>query len=149
MAGIRDVTVGRKLPSTVVIRIVERTPIALAPAAGGLRPYDGNATALPIDPTAEDLDLPIVAQPDPLTLHLLASLRDAVPTFYGQISQVRRSPAGDLIFQLPGLRVLARPGAEARRFAAVPAVTADLARRRVRAQELDLRFRDQVVARLQ
>jgi cell division protein FtsQ len=149
MAGIRDVAVGRKLPSTVVVRIVERTPIALVPTAGGLRAYDGSATALPVDPSAADLDLPIVTQPDASTLRLLASLRDAVPAFYGQVSQVRRSPTGDLVFQLAGLRVLARPGAEARRFAAVPIVTADLARRHVRAQELDLRFRDQVVARLQ
>jgi cell division protein FtsQ len=169
MPGVRGVSVRRMLPGTIVVRVAERVPIAFVPTSGGLRPYDGSATALPIDPTRTDLDLPILqtagatpcvargsgaasttcAAADAGTLSLLAGLRTRVPAFYAEISEVRRAPAGYLIFQLPGLRVLASAGTSADRFATVLPITADLARRRVHAQELDLRFRDQVVARLQ
>jgi cell division protein FtsQ len=148
LPGIRDVTVRRKLPSTLVVRIVERTPVALVSSGADLRAYDGSAVPLPIDLSRADLDLPVVTQLDANTLRLLANLRQSVPVFYTQISQVRRSSTGDLVFQLPTMRVLAAPNIDAQRFAAVPAVTADLARRHVRAQELDFRYRDQVVARL-
>jgi cell division protein FtsQ len=149
MPGVRSVSVGRMLPGTIVVRVVERIPIALVSTAGGVRPYDGTATALPIDPTRADLDLPIVQTADAGTLSLLEGLRSRVPGFYAEVSEVRRAPAGYLIFQLPGLRVLASPGTNADRFAMVLPVTADLARRGAHAQELDLRFRDQVVVRLQ
>jgi cell division protein FtsQ len=149
MAGIRDVAIGRSLPSTIVVHVTERTPVAFAPTAAGLRVFDGTGAPLPIDPTREDLDLPVVQHSDVGTLELLASLQEHVPVFYAQISEVRRSPTGDLVFQLPGLRVLALSDADPQRFATVPLVTADLVRRKVHAQEIDLRFRDQVVARWQ
>jgi cell division protein FtsQ len=149
MPGVREVTVARSLPSTLVVRVAERTPVAFVPTATGLHAYDGVGASLPIDPTREDLDLPVVERSDVETLRLLANLREIVPTFYAEISQVRRGQAGDLIFELPGLRVLASYGTDAQRFAMVPLVAADLARRKVHPQELDLRFRDQVVARLQ
>ena len=149
MPGVRDAIVERMLPSTIVVRVSERTPIALAATTAGLRAYDGTGAALPIDPTREDLDLPIVERSDAGLLKLLAGLHDRVPAFYAQISQVRRAATGELVFQLAGLRVLAWPSAEPQRFATVPLVTADLSRRRVHAQEIDLRFRDQVVARWQ
>jgi cell division protein FtsQ len=169
MPGVRGVSVKRMLPGTIVVRVAERIPIALVPTVDGLRPYDGTATPLPIDPTRTDLDLPIVqtrgatpcvahdssaarmtcASVDAGTLRLLAGLRARVPGFYAAVSEVRRAAAGYLVFQLPGLRVLASPGTDADRFATVLPVTADLARRRVHPQELDLRYRDQVVARLQ
>ncbi len=149
MPGVRSVSVRRMLPGTIVVRVAERVPVALVPIAGGLRPYDGTGTALPIDPTRTDLDLPVVQTADAGTLSLLAGIRARVPAFYAELSEVRRVPAGYLIFQLPGLRVLASPGTDVDRFATVLPVTADLTRRRVHAQELDLRFRDQVVARTQ
>ncbi len=149
MSGIWDVTVGRALPSTIVVRVTERTPVAFGPTAAGLRVFDGTGTPLPIDPTREDLDLPVVQRTDVGTFKLLGSLREHVPAFFAQISQVRRSPTGDLIFQLPGVRVLALPGADPQRFATVQPVAADLMRRKMRAQEIDLRFRDQVIARWQ
>jgi cell division protein FtsQ len=149
LPGVRTATVGRKLPGTLVVHIVERTPLALAPAAGGgMRVYDAAGTVLPIDPTRVDLDLPIVARADRASLGVLAAVRDQAPSLYAQISEVRRTPAGDFILQLPTLRVLAPPDIAPRRLATIPLVTADLARRHARARELDLRYRDQVVARL-
>lgn len=147
MPGIRDVAIGRTLPSTLVVRVTERAPVAFAPTVAGLRAYDESGVSLPIDPTRQDVDLPIVERGDVGTFRLLGYLRERLPAFYAQISQVRRDQTGDLVFQLAGLRVLALPSGDPQRFATVPLVTADLARRKVHAQEIDLRFRDQVVAR--
>jgi cell division protein FtsQ len=148
MSGIRDASLRRKLPGTIVVRLVERTPVALVATPAGLRVYDGSATALPIDPIRSDVDLPVLGQLDSGALHLLANLREAAPAFYGRVSEVRRLPNGDLDFEVPGLRILARPTTEIARFSSVASVTADLARRHARVQELDLRYRDQIVARI-
>src|SRR5579871_2875317 len=86
MPGVRTVVVRRKLPSTIVVHVVERTPVALVPTAGGLRVFDGSAVPLPIDPTRVDLDLPVVASADAATLRLLANVRRLVPAFYTQLS---------------------------------------------------------------
>jgi len=149
LAGVRDVNITRSLPSTIIVHVAERTPVAFVPTPTGLRAYDGTGAALPIDPTRDDVDLPVIDRFDVGTLHLLAGVRDLAPAFYDEISQVRRGQAGDLVFELPGVRILASLGTEAQRFAAVPLVAADLARRKMHPYELDLRFRDQVVARLQ
>src|SRR5579862_5907992 len=148
MTGIRDASLRRKLPSTIVVRVVERTPVALVSTPAGLRVYDGSGAVLPIDPTRADVDLPVLGRPDSSALRLLGSLREAAPTFYSRLSEVRLLAGGDLDFELPGLRILARPTTAIARFASVASVTADLARRHARVQELDLRYRDQIVARI-
>ncbi len=145
---VRSATIGRKLPGTLVVRIVERTPVALAPTPDGLRAYDASGAMLPIDLTRVDLDLPIVMRPDPRTLALLAALRERSPTLFGQISEVRRAATGDLLLRLPATEIVAPADADAARLAMVVPVQADLARRHLRAETLDLRYRDQVVARL-
>jgi cell division protein FtsQ len=50
---------------------------------------------------------------------------------------------------LAGLLVRATAGTTAERFAEILPVEQDLARRGVRARELDLRYRDQIVARIE
>jgi len=149
LVGLSAAAIRRQLPSTLVVRVVERTPVALAPAGPGLHVYDRSGTLLPIDPTRFDLDLPIVLRPDTATLRLLGTMRDAVPALYSEVSEVRPTPDGDLVIQLTGVRLLAAPTVTIARLASVAAVAADLTRRRARVQELDLRYRDQIVARLQ
>ena len=61
---IRGVTVTRKLPSTLVVRVQENLPVALVPNAKGFAVIDGHGMPLPIDPSATKLDLPIVASRD-------------------------------------------------------------------------------------
>jgi cell division protein FtsQ len=146
---IEDVTVTRKLPGTLLVRVTEKAPVALIPATGDLRVYDGSGTALPIDPARIDMDLPIVNRPDRRVLKLLDNLRAQVPGLYARISDVRRLASGDLVVTMPDVVVRAPGNVDAGRLAEVLPVTADLARRHVRAAELDLRYRDQVVVRLQ
>ena len=165
---VQSVTIGRKLPGTLVVHITENLPVAFVPGRGGLHAVDADGGVLPIDPTRVSLDLPVLTAPDTGLLDLLARLRDRFPALFERISTVRRAPPDDLTFWLtptarrgaggrgpsadsrwPPLVVRALPGVSAHRFADILPVERDLARRNARVTELDLRYRDQVIARLQ
>lgn len=146
---VREVHVGRKLPGTLVVRLVEHAPVALVPTAGGFRAYDDRGVELPIDPTAADVDAPILARPDSALLKLLGSVRTAAPELYGRVSEMRREGEDELLLVLDSLPVRTLADVTLQRLADLTLVEHDLARRRLRAAELDLRYRDQVIARLQ
>ena len=149
---VRDVQVGRRLPGTLVVRLVEHMPIALVATTGGLKAYDERGVALPIDPTLSDVDAPILARPDSALLRLLAAARVSQPALYRRLSEVRRERAGpgdnELLFVFDSIPVRALGDVTLNRLADVELVEQDLARRRVRAEEIDLRYRDQIIARL-
>jgi cell division septal protein FtsQ len=146
---IRAVTVTRKLPGTLVVRVQENLPVALVPNAKGFAVIDGRGQPLPIDPAATKLDLPIVAARDTAIARLLADLRIGYPSLFGRVSEVRRQGRNELLVRLPAVRVRALTNVTADRLADVMAVEDDLARRHLAVAELDLRYRDQVIARLQ
>jgi hypothetical protein len=123
---------------------------------------------LPIDPSRTNLDLPIVASTDPVLLKLVGAIRTAEPRVFARIEEARRvgkdeilltlSPraesvaraAGDTaMLQRKSLRVRLPLGLSVERLADIFPVESDLARRQARVGEIDLRFRDQVIARLQ
>jgi cell division protein FtsQ len=143
------VHITRRFPGTLIITISENMPVALVPRGDGLQPYDSLGKALPIDPSRFNLDLPILTAPDPSALRLMGELRATDPRMFARISEV--APAGgDLLFTLTSsLRVRASSGVAPERFRDIFRVESDLARRNERAAELDIRYRDQVVARLQ
>src|SRR6185312_10516372 len=164
---VQSVAIERKLPGTLVVRLVENAPVALveggagAPGAGkgnagdAMRVVDAAGRALPIDPSRTNIDLPIVESADPSVLQMLADVRAHAPRLYAQISSVRRGArttggaTSELDVTLPSVMVRALVGVSAARLADVIPVEADLARRHARVAELDLRYRDQVIARLQ
>lgn len=140
--------VTRRLPSTLVITVEEYLPVALAPTGRGMRAYDRDGRRLPIDPSRTPVDLPIIARRDTLLLRLLDDIREVDPAFFARISEARRLGADDVRLELVTVPVRVRPDVAPERLAQVSSVEADLARRGVRAAELDLRFRDQVIVRL-
>ncbi len=146
---IRSVSITRKLPGTLVVRVHENLPVALVPNAKGFAVIDGRGQPLPIDPAATKLDLPIVAARDTAIARLLAELRVGYPGLFGRVSEVRRQGRNELLVRLPAVRVRALSNVTADRLADVMAVEDDLARRHLAVAELDLRYRDQVIARLQ
>ncbi|HSC33317.1 MAG TPA: FtsQ-type POTRA domain-containing protein [Gemmatimonadaceae bacterium] len=157
---VRSVVVERKLPGTLVVQLVENAPVALVETSGppgkgasgsAIRVVDAVGHALPIDPSRTNIDLPVVESADPSVLALLADVKAHEPRLFAQISSVRRTGgSGDeLDVALPSVMVRALVGVSAERLADVIPVEADLARRHARVAELDLRFRDQVIARLQ
>jgi len=159
---VRSVAIERKLPGTLVVRLVENQPVALVEGGStakgttdAMRVVDAAGRALPIDPSRTNIDLPVVESTDPSVLQLLADARAHEPRLYAQISSVRRGArttggaTSELDVTLPSVMVRALVGVSAARLADVIPVEADLARRHARVAELDLRYRDQVIARLQ
>ena len=146
---IKSATVDRDLPGTLVVRITENPPIAYVTTSQGLRPVDKDGRFLPIDPSRIAIDLPVLARADTALLHLLASIRSVSPALFGEISDIRRTGGTDIALTLQTAQVRALAGISAQRLADILPVEADLARRKARVTELDLRFRDQVIARTQ
>lgn len=147
---VRRVSIDRRLPGTLVVHLLEHIPVALVPTASGFRAYDERGVALPIDPTRADVDAPILATPDRPLLRFLAAARVQNPTLYRRLSEVRRQGegGGELLLMLDSVPVWTLAGVTLQRLSDLELVEQDLARRRRRAVELDLRYRDQVIARL-
>ena len=141
--------VRRRLPSTLVVEVVEVPPVAFVPTPRGLAALDADGDTLPLDPLRADVSLPILARRDTALLRLLAALREDVPALFERISEVRRDAGDELVLVMPPVRVRALPDLSSERLADILPVERDLARRKANAVELDLRFRDQVVARVQ
>lgn len=157
---VQQVDVERDLPGTLRVRVTERTPVALVPSRRGLRPADATGAVLPIDPARVPLDMPVAASADSALLTVLDGLRQHAPTLYARISQASRGRGDELRFTLDGgdvgaagpamlglLIVRTTTDVTVERFKDILPVEADLARNHLRAVELDLRFRDQVIAR--
>ncbi|HEV7705813.1 MAG TPA: FtsQ-type POTRA domain-containing protein [Gemmatimonadaceae bacterium] len=146
---VKSATVDRDLPGTLIVRVTENSPIAYVETSGGLRAVDKDGRFLPIDPTRIAIDLPVLAKADTVLLHLLANVRSVSPALFGEISDIRRTGGTDIALTLSTAQVRALASISAQRLADIIPVEADLARRKARVTELDLRFRDQVIARTQ
>jgi cell division protein FtsQ len=148
--------VRRRLPGTLVVTIVERTPVALIATRNGFRGVDSSGNRLPIDPELAAFDAPVVLPPagvrdsaaDKRLYALLGSIRAQDPLLFEAIEEARRVSSTE--WQLRTSRQLVRvmPQVTLARLADIFPVEQDLARRRIRAAELDLRFRNLVIARL-
>lgn len=161
------VTITRRMPGTLVVTIKENLPVALIQTSAGLLPYDSLGKQLPIDPARTSLDLPIVATTDPVLLKLVGAIRVAEPRVFARMEEVRRTGRDEILLTLSRgerpagvasdiaapesrtLRVRVPVGLSVERLADIFPVETDLARRQLRVGELDLRYRDQVIARLQ
>ncbi|HEY3114405.1 MAG TPA: FtsQ-type POTRA domain-containing protein [Gemmatimonadaceae bacterium] len=164
---VSDVSITRRMPGTLVVTIQENLPVALIQTPAGLLPYDSLGRQLPIDPSRTNLDLPIVASTDPVLLKLVGAVRATEPRVFARIEEVRRTGREEILLTLSRgseivggasdsvasngrtLRVRVPVGLSVERLADIFPVETDLARRQARVDELDFRYRDQVIARLQ
>ena len=159
---VSDVSITRRMPGTLVVTVKENQPVALIQGASGLLPYDSLGRQLPIDPARTNLDLPIVATRDPALLKLVGAIRNLEPRVFSRIEDVRRTGRDEILLTLSRgalapdarndeqtLRVRLPIGLSVERLADIFPVERDLARRQAHVGELDLRYRDQVIARLQ
>ena len=164
---VSDVTITRRMPGTLVVTIQENLPVALIQTPAGMIAYDSLGRQLPIDPARTNLDLPIVASTDPVLLKLVGAIRAQEPRMFARIEEVKRTGRDEILLTLSRgsdasgkmgasaasenrtLRVRIPVGLSVDRLADIFPVETDLARRQLHAGELDLRYRDQVIARLQ
>lgn len=148
---VASVVITRKLPGTLVVAVTERRPVALISTAAGLTAVDADGRLLPLDPSRTPVDAPVVvaaAARDVAVYHLLGTIQREAPRLYAQINSVVRPGAGELLFRLPNLQVRAMTNVTLARLSDIEPVEQDIARRQLHVTELDLRYRDQVIARL-
>lgn len=145
---VSDVEISRRVPGTLVVTVTERVPVAFVPTARGLEPLDAAGRTLRIDPSRVNVDLPVLARRDTAVLRLLGELRERSPRIYERVSAARRAGRGEIVLEMGTVNVRAMDDVSAERLSDILPVEADLARRQARVAELDLRYRDQVIARL-
>lgn len=164
-ALVEEAEVRRRLPRTLVVRLRERTPVALLPTPA-LRPVDIEGQLLPLDPVAHRLDLPLIrphagerdGEPVPLTpvqRRMLATevvrLGGLSPRLEGVISEAWLDAWGDVVVRLESPRTTLHfqaPLTPARLLEGMEALADALERRPDRAPDaIDLRFAEQVVVR--
>jgi cell division protein FtsQ len=157
-----DVRVGRRLPSTLVLRLREREPLALVPTPG-LVPVDAEGRFLPIDPVQHVLDLPLLRPTlegegralSPGELRTLvgevARIAALEPVLAASISEASLDAWGDAVVHLvePRTALQYRPPLTPDRLEEAYRVLADAMQRRPGEipAVIDLRFADQVVVR--
>jgi POTRA domain, FtsQ-type len=144
--GLERVSVGRKLPGTLVVSVEEAPVVALVMRRGRLQLVSEDGAVLPFDPTVAAPDLPVVREADSLVTRLLGRIRDADATFFAGVTSGWRS-GDDVVLAVDGQRYWFRPEASAEVIRAVRAVAQDLANKKRRWAELDARFAGQVVVR--
>ncbi|MEX0979882.1 MAG: FtsQ-type POTRA domain-containing protein [Gemmatimonadota bacterium] len=159
---VQDARVERKLPGTLVLRVVEREPVVLMPTPA-LVPLDAGGRMLPIDPALHRLDLPLI-QPfrasgttelTPAEIRALveemARLTVAEPDFMMRVSEAAYDPRGDVRVRLadPEIEVYFRAPLSPQRLLEGLAALGDATERRPpdRISAIDLRYADQVVVR--
>ena len=141
--------VSRKLPGTLVIDVTERRPVALVPIGAELRAVDERGVTLPLEPSRTPVDAPVVTVPrDARVYHLLGQMQREAPALYARISSIRPAGNDELLVQVADVPVRTMTSVSLARLSDIEPVERDLARRQLRAAELDLRYRDQVIARL-
>lgn len=101
---IQRIAIEKKLPDTLRINIVERTPAALLRTGSGIQYVDAaGATLAELSPAVGDNDLPIIANASGAelirTIELLSALKQRDPVLYSRIGEVQPiSPRGFSIF---------------------------------------------------
>lgn len=162
---VEDVTLEREFPGTLILRVVEVAPVALV-ATPVLLPVDARGRILPIEPTAVEMDLPVIgvqsrAGPDgrladPAALALVEALERLgrlAPGLLAQVSAIAPLAGGDLrlLLREPARGEALLPADfSALRIEQLRLTLADLEAKRElsRARRIDVRYRDQVVVSL-
>ena len=145
---VRSVRLERRLPGTLVVHVTENLPVALVASPRGFRAVDREGRELPIDPTGTEIDLPILTRSDTTILRLLHELRATHPLVFSRLSDAQRE-GREVRLRVATMPVRVMEDVAMDRFAELLSVERDLERRKARVSEIDLRFRDQVIARMQ
>lgn len=159
--GIIDVSVTRRLPGTLRIRIQEQRPVAYV-AAPVLRPATAAGEIFPLDPARTPVDLPIVLAEWPdssgrgarAILSELGRLAELDPGLLAEVSEVRAGDTPGALVLTHRLGELVLPGGlTPARLTELRAVLSDLERRLGELPDrqpprVDARFEDQIVVRL-
>lgn len=143
--GVARATLGRRVPGTLVIRVEERVPVALAPVNDRLALVDRRGRTLPFDPARVAPDLPI-AVADTAVLGVVERLGESDPALFGRVVAARRE-RNAVVLETATQRFRLRPGASVRDLQNLVLVINEAERRRMKVAEFDARFEGRVIAR--
>ena len=146
MPGVTTAELGRRLPGTLRVELVEATPVALASRGDGLVLLDARGRVLPFDPLRSAPDLPFAAYGDVVVTGVLARVRDFDPDLFARIGAAWRV-GPDVVLEVGGRRLWFGAQVSAEDIRAVMAVEQALARSGRPYGELDGRFAGQVIVR--
>ncbi|NNG14913.1 MAG: FtsQ-type POTRA domain-containing protein [Gemmatimonadales bacterium] len=146
LPGVEEVDIGRRIPGTLRVAVVEAEPIALSPKGDRLVLVDARAHSLPFDPARSAPSLPVVEEPDSVLTAVLSRARNADGELFDRISAASRRRE-DVVLDLGEWRLWLRPDTEMEVMRAVMDVARDLALRGWTFQELDARFAGQIIVR--
>lgn len=162
---VADARIERRLPGTIILRITETEPVALA-RTPELMPVDATGQVLPIDPAAQSIDLPVLnvasavgddgRLAEPAAISMLAAyerIRRFEPALAARVSEILPAHGGGLRLLLsdpPLAEVLLPADFGAIGLRQVQLALSDLGARDElpRVRRIDVRFRDQVVVSL-
>lgn len=146
------IEIEKRLPDTLRIRIVERTPVALAQVDSEFRYVDENGVPFaPLDVGVGNPDLPLIAAKDPADLAravaFIRHLRSRDPELYARISEVRPIAPHGFAFFDRDLRtfIYANPHDLSRKWRQLYALADAEQLRPTRMEYADLRFADRIV----
>jgi cell division protein FtsQ len=138
LPGVVGAQVTRRVPGTLVIRVNEAVPVALAPGVDRLVMVDHRGAILPFDPARAPVSLPII-DPSPAAATLLAHIMLTDPEWYAAIDSAA-DVRGDVILESAGQRVRLRPDATRETLRSVMLVRDYLSQHNVAWREIDGRF---------
>ena len=145
--GVEAVQIDRRLPATLRVAIVERTPIALVQGREGMIALDARAHPLPYNPTRVHLDLPVVATTDIALTGTIALVRGLDATMFAEVLSARRNGEDDIVLEFPEQSVIFEATPSIGDILKITAVRRHLAQTGAVYDRLDARFDGLVVAR--
>ena len=154
LAWVRHVDIEEKVPDTLRIRIVERTPVALVLSDGPVHYVDDDGvTFAELSTAVGDSDLPVISGARGAELAhcvgLLRDLRARDAQLYARVSEVRPvAPRGFAIFDRElGAFVYADPGDLSAKWRDLYAIVANEKLARGAIEYADLRFQNRIVVK--
>jgi cell division protein FtsQ len=147
VAGVELVEIERRLPATLLVTIVERTPVAFVPGLDGMIALDAQARPLPYDPAAVRLDLPVVATTDAALTGTIALVRGLDANMFAEVVGARISDEDNIVLEFPGQSVIFESTPSIGDILKITVVRQHLRETDAAYDQLDARFDGLVVAR--
>lgn len=145
--GVVEARIGRRIPGTLRVTVIEREPVGFVPGRAGMVALDCDAATLPYDPARSGLMLPIVERADSVLLRALCVVRASDSALYAAVRTARAGGGGSVMLELEGQRVRLSAMPSTADVAALALVRRHLAETGQAFAELDARFRGLVYAR--
>jgi cell division protein FtsQ len=144
-AGVREATVTRRLPGTIVVRITEAPAVAIARRDDQVVVLDDRGAVLPVSPRRLTTPLPLTDGDSAVTA-LLGRLQEADPVWFATVDRATRD-GGDALLTVSGAIIRLALGAPRSTLVELAAVRSWLERSHMAWTAIDARFAGRMFVR--